>query len=128
MHDLSESHCARTLAAFLYHQTLSGVRRCNTRDTGMSRIGPKGLKRISHKKAQKELQGKQLCFLASLNNEAEALQRAIELLQIERFAQVKIAAGFQRRFFHAVNVVGGDRDNRHLLAFVFELTEAFDRL
>src|SRR5687767_15005442 len=38
VHDLSESHCARTLAAFSYHQTLLGVRGCNMVDVRVSRI------------------------------------------------------------------------------------------
>ena len=44
----------------------------------------------------------------------EALQRAIELFEIEWLAEIYVAAGFERRLFHAVNVVSRDRHDRRV--------------
>jgi len=50
------------------------------------------------------------------NQKPEAFNRAIELFQIEWFAEINVAAGFQRGFFHAINVVRGDGDDWRLVA------------
>ena len=74
-------------------------------DTGMSRID-----RIDSKQ------------------KAQILQRAIEIFQMEGFAEVAVAAVFERGLFHAVNVVSRNRNDRNVLALSLELTEFFDRL
>src|SRR5436190_19967877 len=70
-----------------------------------------------------------LClFVALLHNESEALQRAVKLIQIERLAEIFIAAGFQSGFFHAVHVVSRDSDNGRMISVPFTLAEVLDRL
>src|ERR1044071_731172 len=63
-----------------------------------------------------------------LNNKAEALERAIEILEIERLSQIYVRADFLCRFFHAVNVVSRNCHDRRVVAISFELAKLFDRL
>src|SRR5262245_30517573 len=51
---------------------------------------------------------------------AQALHCAIKLFEIEGFAEIDVAARFQRGFFHAVNVVRGDGDYWCMAALTFE--------
>ena len=62
------------------------------------------------------------------NDEAEAFEGAIELFHVERLAEVAVAAVFERRFFHAVNVKRGDGDDWNMLAGRFQFADLFDRL
>jgi len=63
-----------------------------------------------------------------LNDEAEALEGAIEVFKIERFRQINVRTGFERRFFHAVNVVRRNGHDGRVVAVALQLAEAFDRL
>jgi hypothetical protein len=60
--------------------------------------------------------------------ETEALQRAVQFFQIERLGEIAVAARLECGFFHTVNVVGRDRDDRRVVFFTFELAKVFDRL
>src|SRR5688572_27665667 len=61
------------------------------------------------------------------NNKTEALQFAIQLFHVERLAEVAVAAGFERGFFHPVNVKCRDGDDGNVLSRCFELANLFYR-
>ena len=69
-----------------------------------------------------------LSYRSFLNKKPEAFDRAIELFQIKWFAEIHIAAGFERGFFHAINVVRGDGDDRCVDALAFEPAKLSDGL
>jgi hypothetical protein len=63
-----------------------------------------------------------------LDDKAQAPQRTIELIEVQRLPQISIAARLERCVFHSGNVKRGYRHDRDLLAGAFEFAQLADGL